>query len=326
MHRTFLLPLLLLLAGCATTPDEHIIPLNTQQTQALFARARPPQAFGLTVYSTERGPVFAGAHRLHTGQAARMPFTGVGDADAPLIGLTARSVKEIPALLDTSSRENWIILSLAPALGIVSLAGPDPFKANAAHVYDEIGGYAGLLHKVLLDKLHVENSVFHVRAATGPLGPPARWMQDPVPQAVLGLPFLRAFSYVQLDFANRSALFSATTPYGGPVEDLFLARLPLRDVRGVLGVEGTLNGEPMTFVLDTGGAFELALNDPPEPTVRRLSAGDLIFPPNVSVQSARDLGLGDIDYPRIGRGLLSRYRVTFDFRNRFIYFERPVAP
>lgn len=318
------LPLLLIgLAGCATPRDEHIVPFNAQQREALLARARPPQAFGLTVYNTERGPLFAGAHRVHSGQAARMPFVNRADPHAPMIAITARSMKDIPALIDSTSRENWIIPPLAASLHVVLMTSPKPFETQAAHVYDEIGGYAGLLHRVILDQLHMENVVLYLRGATGPMGPPARWLQDPDPEIVLGLPFLRAFSYVTFDFAERTLTFSATTPYPGADETRLIARLPLVDVRGVLGVEGALNGEPATFLLDTGGDYDLVKNEPQDGTLRRLTVGDLVFPRNIEIKTARELGLGDIDYPRIGRGLLGRYRVTLDFRNQQVVFERP---
>ncbi|HMP76934.1 MAG TPA: hypothetical protein PKE12_11635 [Kiritimatiellia bacterium] len=317
--------LLLGMAGCATTRDEHIIPFNAQQRQALFARARPPQAFGLTVYTTERGPLFAGAHRVHSGQAARLPFASKADPGTPMIRFTARSVKEIPALIDTTARENWIIPPLAAGADLVMMAGPNPYETKAVHVYDEIGGFAALLHKAMFDKLHMENVVFYVRGASGPLGPPARWSQDPVPQAVFGVPFLRAFSYVTFDFAGQGLVLSATTPYPGPDESRLIAQLPLLDIRGVLGVEGTLNGEPTTFLIDTGGDFDLVKNDPKDATVRRVAVGDLVFPRDIEVKTARELGLGDIDYPRIGRGLLTRYRVTLDFRNKQVIFERPAT-
>lgn len=322
MQRFIPVALVLCLVGCTTPPDEHIIPFSQNQTQALFTRARPPQAFGLTVYSTERGPVFAGANRVHTGQTAELPFRNRSDVRAPEINLTARGIKEIPALIDTASRESWVTSAMAAQMQIVMLSGPNPYHAEAAHVYDDIGGYAALMHKLILDGLHVENVLLHVRAASGPLGAPARWLENPEPQLVLGAPFLRAFSYLSLNFAKQTASFSATTPFRTPEASL-LARVPLIDVHGVLGAAGTLNGEPTTFILDTGGSFELAQNEPVNPTVRRITVGDLVFPPDINVTAAREIGLGEIETPRIGRALLSRYNITFDFRNKVIYFERP---
>ena len=75
--------------------------------------------------------------------------------------------------------------------------------------------------------------------------------------------------------------------------------------------------------LDVAGDFELVMNEPPEAAIRRLSLGDLVFPPGVNVVSSMDQGLGTTTYPRIGRLLLSRFVVTFDFRGKRVYFERP---
>lgn len=325
MLRRLSIPLLLALAGCATPRDEHIVPFTAEQRQAFFARARPPQAYGLTVYSTENGPVFAGSHRLHQGDVAMLGFEASGSADAPVVRITARGDQHVTALLDTSSRENWVIPTAALRMGLTALSGPNPYETRAAHVYDEVGGYAGLVHKITMEELHAENIVFYTRAAFGPLGPPARWLDNPPPQAVLGTSFLRAFSYVQIDFRARLALLASTQSFKAPPAETLVAKVPLKDVRGVLGVEGLMDGEPMTFILDTGGDFELVMNDPPAPTVRRLSVGELVFPREVNVVASMEQGLGETSYPRIGRKLLARYRISIDFRNKWVYFERPAS-
>jgi hypothetical protein len=325
MRRFIFLIALVTLAGCATTRDEHIVPYTEQQVRALLRNARPPQAFGLTVYNTERGAVFAGAHRMHAGHSALLPFLSRSDEKAPIVFFSARGIPKIHALIDTASRENWIVPSVARSVDMIPLAGPNPFQIQAVHVYDEIGGYAALLHKLAFGSMHVENVVFYIRAASGPLGPPARWVRDPEPAAVLGAPFLRALSYATFDFPARKIFFSATTPFPGASEETLIAKIPLLDIRGVIGADGMLNGEPATFIIDTGGDFDLAMNEPIDATVRRLSLGELVFPRDVSVAVARDIGLGEIEYPRIGRGLLARYKVTFDFRARQIWFERPVS-
>ena len=317
--------LLVVAAGCATTKDEHIVPFTAEQRQAAFARARPPQAYGLTVYSTDNGPVFAGAHRLHQGDLALLDFQPNSDPTAPVVRISARGDDHVTALIDTSSRESWVIPTAAVRMGLTALAGPNPYETRAAHVYDEIGGYAGLVHKITMEELQAENVVFYTRAAFGPLGPPARWLDSPSPQAVLGTSFLRSFSYVQIDFRARMALFAASQAFKPPAEAMRVARVPLKDVRGVLAVEGLMDGEPMTFILDTGGDFELVMNDPPAPTVRRLSAGELVFPPDVTVVASMEQGLGETSYPRIGRKLLARYRISIDFRNKWVYFERPAS-
>jgi hypothetical protein len=53
--------------------------------------------------------------------------------------------------------------------------------------------------------------------------------------------------------------------------------------------------------------------------------GELVFPREVSVVASMEQGLGETSYPRIGRKLLSRYRISIDFRNKWVYFERPAS-
>lgn len=313
------------LVGCATTPkDEQIVPFNREQARALFKNARPPQAFGLTVYTTERGPLFAGAHRVRPNEMDVLRFIGAGKSSAPIIGVEARGIKNIPALIDTVARENWITSRLAVQAAMTPLAGPNPYELLPAHVYDEVGGYAGLLHRLIVGSIYVENAVLGIRAAAGPMGAPARWHSSPAPEIVLGMPFLRAFSFVTIDFPARQVLFASGLPYPGPSEDTLIEQLPMLDIRGVIGVEGSIAGEPTTFLVDTGGDFQVAMNDPKDPVIRRMSLGDLVLR-NVAVTPALDAGLGEIEYPRIGRGILEKYRITLDFRTRTIWFERPAG-
>jgi hypothetical protein len=320
-----LLPLLplLVLAGCATPPDEMVIPFNAEQTKTLYAKARPPQVFGLTVYSSDNGPFFAGAGRLHQGEKAERPFLGAPDSSAPLVALDGRGSVGLPALLDTTSKDNWLTAAAAQQVGLIMLTGPGPYQALPQHVYDEIGGLAGVAQQVKLDTLYAENVVFHVRAATGPLGPLGRWVEKPAPMVVLGTALLRSFSFVQIDYPKQKTFFSATTRFVPPSPETLVAALPIKDISGALGIEGTLDGDPMTLLLDVAGDFELVMNEPPDATVRRLALGDLVFPPNVNVAASMDQGLGATIHPRVGRKLLGRYKVTFDFRGKMVYFERP---
>jgi hypothetical protein len=50
--------------------------------------------------------------------------------------------------------------------------------------------------------------------------------------------------------------------------------------------------------------------------------GDLVFR-NVTVAPSKDRSLGLLSYPRIGRQLLSRFKVTFAPKKKLVYFERP---
>ncbi|MCS6771850.1 MAG: hypothetical protein NZ740_07465 [Kiritimatiellae bacterium] len=325
MRRILALFAVLMCNGCVTPlpKEEPTGPLSPEQIRALFKKARPPQAFGLTVYTTERGPLFAGAHRVRPEQVAVLSFAGDKSSRVPLIAVGARGDIRAVALLDTAARENWISLKRAAQFAMTPLAGSAPYEANPAHVYDEISGYAALLPRLTLGSVQVDNSILFIRAAHGSIGPLARWIQSPTPDLVLGVPFMRAFSFTTLDFPGRLAVFASGMPFPGAPEDRLIEKVKLLEVRGALGVEGTIAGEPVTFILDTGGDFQVTMSEPKDPIIRRLSIGDLVLS-NVEVTPSLDAGLGEIEYPRIGRGILSKYKVTFDFRNRLVWFERPL--
>lgn len=322
-HRIAVALIIAGLVGCATTKEEPSVPFNQDQINALFKKARPPQIFGLTVYNSDAGPVFAGGNRIHQGDIARMSMMGDSKSTAPVVLLDGRTELKLPALIDTCSRESWVTPEAADKLGIAMLSGPPPYQSEAAHVYDEVVGAAGLVQKIVLSGSHVENVVFNMRMASGPLGPLSRWISKPAPVAVLGMSLLRAFSFIQFDFAERTVVLSSSGRFPVPSAETLLAKLPIKDVYGVPAVEGSLDGDPVTLLLDIAGDYELVMNEPAAETVRRLSIGDLVFPPDVNVVASMDQGMGVITYPRVGRKLLSRYKVSFDFRGKQVYFERP---
>lgn len=314
--------LALLAAGCATTPDSDLIaPLTDAQRVQMAKAARVPETFGLTIYRSERGPIFAGGNRLHPGETARLPFA-TRDEPTPIVPLQPREARGLRALVDTTSRDNWVTLAASAALR-VTLLGPPPFQRNAVHAFDEFGGYAGAAYRLKLDEMDIESALFNVRAATGPLGQLARGRNAPRPDLVFGSSFLRSFAFVQLDFAARQAFFSATVPYQ-PEADRLLVSLPMKDVQGAIAVEGAWDGEPKLFLVDTAGDFHVAASEPSEDEARQISLGDLVVR-RVPVTDSQQRGLGLLENPRIGLGLLSRYRVTFDFRKKLIHFERPDA-
>lgn len=57
-------------------------------------------------------------------------------------------------------------------------------------------------------------------------------------------------------------------------------------------------------------------------TVERLSLGDLVIL-DALANAAQSYNLGMPETPRVGYELLSRFKVTFDFKRQVIVFERP---
>jgi hypothetical protein len=46
----------------------------------------------------------------------------------------------------------------------------------------------------------------------------------------------------------------------------------------------------------------------------------------VQAENLYENGLGLLDNPRIGRKLLAKFKVTFDFRKKLVHFEKPNIP
>ena len=103
------------------------------------------------------------------------------------------------------------------------------------------------------------------------------------------------------------------------------AKLPLRDWRGRPAVQGTLDGEPVLFVLDTAGGFDLSRPGEPGAETGTLALGGLEIG-GVRCGTHTALGLPE-DFPaRLGLGVLARYAITLDYKQQRVWFEENVVP
>jgi hypothetical protein len=328
------LGLALLAAGCATENPNIIRPLKESELRSFFSRARDPRRFWITVYITEQGPVFAGANRVHRAQVVKVPFqpeqTPIllfqtsAEASMPVVKFDLGTDEQHLALLDTTSARNWLDYDVAQKFDVLPV-GPPAIDDKPRHVQDAIPGYASVVGKLRFEQLNVESAVVYTRAAHGPPGPLARRKPKPWPQLVLGTDLLKAFQFVQLDYPNRRAVFSATAGYT-PEPDALIATVALNDIQGAFAAQGTINGQAHTFLLDSAGDFEIAMPVPPtNGMLRQVTVGDLVFR-QVAAVSTPSQGLGLGKYPRIGRRLLCRFRVTFAPGQRKVFFEKPGKP
>jgi hypothetical protein len=307
------------LAGGCATPKE-IKPLTDGQLRGIFSQAKDARNFWVTVYKADKGVQFAGANRLHPEHVANRNFIKESPSAAPLIQADNGRDEMIVALIDTSSARSWLDLAAFTRVKAIPL-GPPAYNCTPNQVNDAIPGYACILTKLRFDQLHMENAVFHFRAATGPLGSLARGEDHPAPSAILGCDILNAFAFVQIDYPNHSVMFSATTEYSPDGTNL-IATLPLREVDGAFAVDGMVDSEKKLILLDSAGEFETTMENPPSDKLKQVSVGDLVFR-NVTVASSQDGNLGLLSHPRIGRRLLSRFVVTFAPKKKLVYFERP---
>lgn len=319
--RTLALAAALLAAGCGTPKLAVETPLGQEHRDALLKRAKPPQTYDLTVYASDRGPVFAGANRTHPGQADTLDFVSDRNTTAPMVNVSRGGSGDLVFLIDTSSSQTWVSQAARQHLGGAVLIAPNPIERFADHVYDDIGGWAVVLPKVKLGDIHVENVIAFARNALGPIDSLNRWEKNDRLQGVIGWNLLTAFNHVTLDCRGRTVAFSVDRDYQ-PGPRGVLVEVPLKPGATTLTCEGRVNGEPADIVLDFAGDFEVVLAEPEGTRLKQIGVGDLVFR-DVQVISGFELGLGNDSPVRIGRQLLEKFVVTIDNRNQRVIFERP---
>lgn len=308
----------LLLAGLTPGCRSTRAPADpAAEKSAIIRRAKAPQVFGLTAYTSDNGAVFAGAFRQYRNHIGRIDFVSARNSTAPVIGV---GEEKVPMLIDSASAESWIGLSAARALGATALAGPDLFEKRARHVQDDTGGFAVILPSLKLEKAHVANPLFYARNPPGTLSGLNRWLDNPLPLAILGADFLRSFEFVTISLRGRRAVFSGTSVY--PYAANALARIPVVNLQGGLGVACQIDGEPATALLDIAGDFAVAIDQASSATIRQVTIGDVVFR-QVDAVPAPDLEHGGKSPPRLGRQLLERYDLVINRRGTELLLEKP---
>ncbi len=311
-----------LAGGCATTPPQTTRPLTETELRHVFSKARDARRFWITAYPSGKNSVrFSGANRLHPEHVASRDFAKKGLSTAPVIVADNGREETFSVLVDTTAGRSWLDFPTFLRTRTIPL-GPPAYDYTPANVNEDIPGYACIMTKLRFDHLHVENALFHFRAATGPLGPLARNLENPAPEAILGCDILKAFAFAQIDYPNYAVMLSATIDYA-PKEVNLIDAMKLKQVGGAFAVEGAIDGERKVFILDTAGEFEIAMTNPPSDELKQVSVGNVVFR-NVSVVDSRTLNLR-LSQPRIGRQLLSKFKITLAPKKKLVYFERPAG-
>jgi hypothetical protein len=305
-----------LTVSCAMFHRNDSAALSQSEREALIRRGKSPQVFGVTAYSSDDGAVFAGAFRLHDGQMARCAFVSDANSTAPVIDAADG---EVSFLVDTSAAESWLTTESMNELKGYLLKGPSPFEKFPRHVYDRVGGMAVIIPTLIIDKVHVENAIFHMRNAHGPLDVLLRWEKSAKIDGVLGADFLRAFKFVRISLRDRYLVLSATVPYPSAPN---VTAVPLKELQGGLGVEAMVDGERMDALIDIAGDFDVALAQPGDAPIRHVSIGDAVFR-QVEAISGAELGLGLDPTPRIGRQLLEKFDIVINEYGKQLILERP---
>lgn len=320
-----LFPILLLgAAGCVTTsPEEQAqaaAPLSVDALRKLYEGAKDPRQFWITVYPSGQGPVFSGTHRLYEAQLSEFAFKTGDPTPAPVIKFRGHTTEFYQGLIDTSAADNWTDFARGLEMGAELLASPG-YASRAMHVPDTVDGYLAVMDRVRLEGVNVGNALFFIRGVTRGLGPLGREVEKPEAAAVLGMRFLEPFSFVRLNFNGKMVAFSSTHPYEPPPGRLIASAPIAKDAGGALGVEGSVNGKPATIILDTAGAYHVALPDPEETEVRHIGIGGLVLR-HEPCSSLGEEGLGLEEYPRVGLDILSRFVLVIDNAAGMVHFER----
>ena len=334
-----LLAALLFIAGCSSTKPLRQIPLSQDELDPFLASGRDARNYGITIYSDTAGPRFEFANRVHPDRSAQPSFASPSSSRVPVIRARSGSATfdDLYLLLDSSARQNWLLMSTIKNMDYRSFK--PPMGEYADHVVSDIPGYAGVANKIILQELHIESPLCYLPPARGNLGPLARaeGQSGETPeakayrafgtkiQAVMGTALMRSFSFIRFDFPNRTVRFSSNSTYKPGATSAALANLPLRDWRGRPTVQGTLGGEPILLVIDTAGSFDLSLPGDTEGATGPLVLGDLQID-EVTLSTHADLGLPESFPARIGLGLLSRYALTLDHKNQRVWIEGKPLP
>lgn len=332
---------LLLAAGCATpTPTLQQVPLGQSELDQFLASGRDARYYGITTYPDAAGARFEFANRVHESRSAQRDFIRPRDLPVPVIKARTATFVDFHLLLDSSARQNWLLLASTAAMAYRPFA--PPIGEYADHVVADVPGYAGVANKIILDALHVESPVFCVPPARGNLGPLARVVErtdDPADpkdaaarqalgaktHAVMGAALMRSFAFIRFDFPARKVRFSTSSTYRPASSGDVYANLPLRDWRGRPAVQVVLDGQPLLAVIDTAGDFDVALPSPAAESARVLSLGDMEFD-DLRFESHAALGLPEPFPARLGLGVLARFALTLDFKNQRVWFEHVAAP
>lgn len=321
------------LAGCATPGPLEQTPLVQDQVDQFLASGRDARTYGITTYPDAAGSRFEFANRPHPDRSTQLDFVSPFSSPCPVVKVRSALTDPFPMLLDSSARQSWAALAVAKGLEyrIFSPATGE----YADHVVAEIPGYAGVGNKLIFDKLHVESPIYYMAPAGGGLGALARAAERPdlapatvktrqkfarrIPVA-LGAAAMRAFAYVRFDFPGRAVRFSSSRAYQPAQASTVVANVPMLDWRGRPAVQASLGGAPILLVIDTAGDFDLSLPGEPDLEMGALALGALVLD-DVEIVAHASRGLPEEFPARLGLGVLARFAVTLDQKNRRVWFE-----
>ncbi len=307
-----LISILLILAGCKTTEPKEATPISWKKKQAYLKRGSDPRIFGLGIYETPAGSQIRGGGRVHSDQAEVLRMLMV-EPLRPVVNLHGNFGVRWPVLLDFTASASRLEFDAAQKLGSRPIG--EQGKAELIKwAGDEIPSCLSLISSLRLGQLFVENQLVYVRLATGPLGPAARGIDEPVLKGVVGWDVLQKLEQIQFLYSVGRIILKTTEAYE-PNPGLLAAQFPLVKHVGACVVRGKVNGQAGLILIDPAGDFEVAADG--EVSSVTLGSEFTISSPVVSPSP------GGV---RIGARLLKNYQVTICPKAGVVYFEvQPVV-
>ncbi len=308
----FLMGTLLVMVGCKTTELETAKPISWKQQQAFLKRVDDPRIFGLGIYNTPSGPQIRGGGRLHPTRAEALPMlTEKEETLRPVVNLYGNFGVQWPVLLDCTASRSLLEFDIAQKIGARPVGEQN--KAVLARLSgDEMTSCLALIPSLRLGQMFIENALVYVRLANGPLGLPAREIQDPQIRGIVGWDVLRKFEQVQFLYSVGQIILKTTESYE-PNPGLLVASLPLVDRAGACVVRGTVDGRAEMILIDPAGDFEVATGTGGAVSRVQLDSGLEFSNPSVAASP------GGV---RIGARLLRNYLVTICPQAGVVYFEK----
>ena len=263
-----------------------------------------------------------------------------------LVTTKANGLHDLRFIVDTGATQCLLDKTVATKIGATSLGSDSGVSMTTGSGTIKTG--AVLVKSLALGELEIANVPFAV-ADLNSFGN----IQGPKPAGLIGANVLKRY-LMTVDYENEKLRFADPTNVVVPEGAIVVNTKPSLGMSG-LAVEGTIDGkQKVTFLIDTGAAFNNISETkvkgllwgpvlkvgilkgldgkPVETGAARFEYLDLdklrIDKPVFSIAPQLIEGQGEAgiisskDLAIIGNPLLSRYKVTFDYRNQRLFFEQ----
>ena len=359
MLRWATLGLLLLLAGCATSPlaqlETATPTLSRGQVAELQKRAQTPETLGIRMELSAETAIFSRINEIDARKTVTLPLVKVPTGDrraaggnfrVPIVAATVNGRAGVHVLLDSGSNGQFFGYSLAHELGIPIIGGTKPITSM---------GIGGAVDNYLAVVPTLRFGSTELRRWLARIGPDSQALSlthgllGGKQGMIFGINALKQLSFLTIDSLAGQMTLAPRDQYLPNQTSGFATAVPMRWLGDLPCVDISIDGHG-TFpcLLDTGGDYGLLL-----PRTRAEEFG-YWKPGRGAVNASRGVGGAGLDTryevkqakvggativkipgqtiligPEpaggeilLGNQVLRSYRVTFDFRRNVVWLER----